>query len=86
MKERSGKLKVVYIAPEMIVALLTVKQEDLSCIEGLPEGAKLMGAYMDHGNLALVFHHDTFEQIDCGITLPILSVVYRRYWRENVQP
>ena len=81
----SARLKKVLIAPNFFIHLLTKGNhtDATDCIEGLPEGAKFVAAYVDKSGvtdgelIAIVFWHEDWESVDITIPIPELAFEFR---------
>jgi hypothetical protein len=56
----------------------------LECTKGLPEGAELVSSYYDgeRGRAVLIFHHESFDPIPEGGTIPTLLPEFKDWMPE----
>jgi hypothetical protein len=67
----------VFVTPEVITDMLTVgnKARAHECIQGLPEGAVLVNAFINRRDeLELHFSHSTFPLVDEGAE-PTMTII-----------
>ena len=55
----------------------------LECTEGLPEGAefiRFLEGQNKHGDVSLMFRHESFEDVELGREIPEIPVMFTRYY------
>jgi hypothetical protein len=84
----TARLKKILITPELMTGWFTVGGGTgaADCVEGLPEGALFVGAYLDDSGdvpfIALIYFHDAWEPTDITLNvLPEIRVTFRERGR-----
>ena len=70
----------MWIDFQLLQEIITVGwQSKAECIRGVPVGARLVRTFTDvrRGVAALVFEHESFEQVRLGGEIPTLDVAHR---------
>ena len=82
MTEQGRRRKIVLIAPELFVDIMTVGYHGhIRCTEGLPADARIVGHGYDHRRDAhyLVFESAEWESVELGMELPQQEVRFTSY-------
>lgn len=86
-----ARIAQVKIALELLQELMTAGNGlcGVECVEGLPEGADFLyfitRGYGRHGDLGMVFQHDSFEDVQPGEVIPILTPAFVRHYQAETE-
>ena len=80
------KVKLVAIASDLVLDLLTQDKKDLTCIRGIPDGAFLNYAYWDDSRRAviLVIEHESFDPVPLNQVPEFIKIIYQRDFPEEI--